>query len=392
MEPIESWITSILKENINVPGTYESAIKNAFPSRKKQIYYYNLAKTVAIACLLFVLSTGIVYAVAITYEKIWKEPKKYTVKEVMDSSQQNNIEKEDKTVLISEEEAKKNALNLLNQLGYEEMKITNLELKQSSTNNQEKYYEIKTNGNQEIALSIETKTGNLMGLNRIKTSPVADTVTISQKEAEEYSQKIANKAELIQQNYELKYCKEELFYSNGKQDKRWTAVFNKKYEERYDPYDSVNIYFYAVAKNQIELDSIVLNYNANFMDNEINLTQEDAKQIALEKEKQLSNQEISDIQIDLGIRKMNTYIYKLENNLDEDNIDQSNSNTMLYQVDDLSRNVWIVRIKHKKEENIKFKDTLEYFKQMDKQYFIDATTGEIIGGEDTFESINPLYH
>lgn len=52
-----------------------------------------------------------------------------------------------------------------------------------------------------------------------------------------------------------------------------------------------------------------------------------------------------------------------------------------------------MRIKHNKPENINFSTSLEYNKQMDKKYYIDATTGEIIGGEDFFEKMNnPLYN
>ena len=103
--------------------------------------------------------------------------------------------------------------------------------------------------------------------------------------------------------------------------------------------------------------------------------------------------EIIDIASELEIRKMNTYIFKLENNIDDANIDESNEETTIYKTENITRNVWIVRIKHNKPENINFSTSLEYNKQMDKKYYIDATTGEIIGGEDFFEKMNnPLYN
>ena len=107
----------------------------------------------------------------------------------------------------------------------------------------------------------------------------------------------------------------------------------------------------------------------------------------------LSQLEIIDIASELEIRKMNTYIFKLENNIDDANIDESNEETTIYKTENITRNVWIVRIKHNKPENINFSTSLEYNKQMDKKYYIDATTGEIIGGEDFFEKMNnPLYN
>lgn len=103
--------------------------------------------------------------------------------------------------------------------------------------------------------------------------------------------------------------------------------------------------------------------------------------------------EIENITTKLGIRKMNTYIYRLENNIDMANVDESDYDTIIYKTDNTTRNVWIVTIKHKKAENMTFNTNLEYSKQMDKEYYVDATTGEIIGGEDYLEeSNNPLYN
>ena len=143
----------------------------------------------------------------------------------------------------------------------------------------------------------------------------------------------------------------------------------------------------------IKLDSVIINKDENFQNNEIKISEDDAKSISIEKEKQLSQLEIIDIASELEIRKMNTYIFKLENNIDDANIDESNEETTIYKTENITRNVWIVRIKHNKPENINFSTSLEYNKQMDKKYYIDATTGEIIGGEDFFEKMNnPLYN
>lgn len=154
----------------------------------------------------------------------------------------------------------------------------------------------------------------------------------------------------------------------------------------------MKIYFYESNKI-IKLDSVIINKDENFQNNEIKISEDDAKSISIEKEKQLSQLEIIDIASELEIRKMNTYIFKLENNIDDANIDESNEETTIYKTENITRNVWIVRIKHNKPENINFSTSLEYNKQMDKKYYIDATTGEIIGGEDFFEKMNnPLYN
>lgn len=70
---------------------------------------------------------------------------------------------------------------------------------------------------------------------------------------------------------------------------------------------------------------------------------------------------------------MNIFIYALENNITNENGE--------YQIDDISRNVWVVEIKHTKDNKPKDAELETVKKLYDKKYFIDATTGEIIGGE-----------
>ena len=72
---------------------------------------------------------------------------------------------------------------------------------------------------------------------------------------------------------------------------------------------------------------------------------------------------------------MNIFIYALENNIKNDDGE--------YQLDDIDRNVWVVEIKHNKDSKPRDAE-LETVKQLyNKKYFIDSTTGEIIGGEQS---------
>lgn len=75
---------------------------------------------------------------------------------------------------------------------------------------------------------------------------------------------------------------------------------------------------------------------------------------------------------------MNTYIYKLENNI---NIINSADNN-IYKIDNVIRNVWIIKLEHKKDNYFLEYDSFEnYKKYADKYYYVDVTTGEIIGGK-----------
>ena len=53
-----------------------------------------------------------------------------------------------------------------------------------------------------------------------------------------------------------------------------------------------------------------------FQNNLINIDRQKAINIATNKENELTENRISEISVELGIRKMNNYIYLLENNID----------------------------------------------------------------------------
>lgn len=71
---------------------------------------------------------------------------------------------------------------------------------------------------------------------------------------------------------------------------------------------------------------------------------------------------------------MNTYIYKLENDVNFYNNDE-NSHIINLIDDNEARNVWIVKIRH--PENTAINE-----KSVNKEYYVDATTEEIIGGRE----------
>lgn len=79
---------------------------------------------------------------------------------------------------------------------------------------------------------------------------------------------------------------------------------------------------------------------------------------------------------------MNKFIYELENNAIETNIEEdSEINSTVYLNTLNSRKVWIIKLEHNREEKNNGKLT-----DKDKLYFIDITTGEIIGGQYTEKS------
>lgn len=384
MNKLENRIRDILSKEINIPTSYENAIHNAMQKKEKE--RHKVFKLISASCVGILLLTGMVFASYIAYEKIWKEPQKLTSSEVRESFNTREISQEEKDIYITENTAISKALNILKNLGYSNLEESSLQLENSNNIN---YYTITTKGSNHFSVVLNAETGDLIGLNNLDITNT-DTKIISKEEAENIAKSICDKAQISNiSKYELQYCKEE--YTTNV-SKVWTASFNKKYNNIYNPYDSIKILFY-VTNSKIEIYSITINSDNNFSDNEIIISKEKAQEIAINKEKELSQLEIIDIQTELAIRKMNTFIYKLENNITRENNNENDENSIIYKIDNISRNVWIVRIKHNERENMKFENSIEYSRQMDKKYFIDVTTGEIIGGEDFFENTNnPLYN
>ena len=78
---------------------------------------------------------------------------------------------------------------------------------------------------------------------------------------------------------------------------------------------------------------------------------------------------------------MNTYIYKLENNIDFSDF-QVKQNDEIVDADTRIRKVWLVNVSHKNiNENLDAFSMNERLKRSNKMFYIDSTTGEILGGE-----------
>ena len=113
----------------------------------------------------------------------------------------------------------------------------------------------------------------------------------------------------------------------------------------------------------------------NFENNEYVISEEEAINIAKAKEEEFSGEPIINITAKKSIEKMNQFVYCLENNIEE----QTSVRT-----ENRIRNVWVVKIEHEKEPKNKDNtlSNIESVKRyMSKKYYIDATTGEIIGGD-----------
>ena len=380
MDELDRYIESIVSKKISEPENLDEIIKEAISSAKcKEMMRKNkIKKTVLTSVILFFCVGGVGVAGYITYEEIWKDPEKYTYEEVQETlANSGNVEKIN---LITEDEAKKNAIEIMNNLGYSNELIKEITLQKDVNNNDEPFYNIITgeNENDGIAISIDAVTGKLNSFtNKDFKDLNVQKSQITENEAREYADKIMEYAGFTDTEYEFTECKEESVYNTSKNQSVWVAKYNKTYEGLNNPYESLTSNF-IVSNDKIEVSSIFETKDGTYDNNPTVLTSEEAIQIAISKEKELTSKEIESTEAEMGIRKMNNYIYLLENNIDLTNENSRNKeNTIATELK--IRKVWIISIIHKNQK-IELKSDMEVMRSHDKLYYIDASTGEIIGG------------
>ena len=375
MDEIDKYIKKIVTKKIEEPPSFEKAIREALYSEKfyKRMRKRKIIKTISTACATVVLTSGVAVGGFIAYEKVWKKPKQYTYEELKNTIAQSEVPEEEKANLISEDDAKNKALEIVNNLGYENQEITKIELNQNKEEYIEKtYYKIETqnNENQNLNIRINAETGELESLedNNLLANK-SNTDEISKDKAIEIANSIYEDIGVDTNEYELDYCREEEVIYNGEIKEVWSTKINKKYDGIVNPYEGLSIDFISNSK-KIEISSIYKKLDGKYENNPEVITKEEAIEKATNKDKEMTKNEISEITIEKGIRKMNNNIYNLENaNITENKI---------IEIENIIRNVWIVKIKHK--NNIKFKDEIDLLRGADKAYYIDISTNEIIGG------------
>lgn len=385
MDELDKYIEKVVKKDITVPKSFEEAIKTALYSKKfeERMKKRKIIKTLSTACITLALTSSLVFGGYIAYKKVWKEPKQLTVQELKDKIADSEVSREKKETLITEDVAKQNALEILNNLGYEGQQIEKIELQENKEEEiNEVFYIIETNNNESynmnINIKLDAQTGSLKALeDKSMLDKPINTESISKEVAEDISKQICKNIKFDLEELELSRCIEN-FQSRDENQKVWNTTFMKKYNNIVNPYEKIVMRFLVNNNNEVKIKYIYTVNDGIYENNSVVLTKEEAIEIAKNKEKELTNNEISEISAEQAIRMINTYIYDLEignmneNNMYEDSELISNNTREI-------RNVWKVKIKHKSDVT---SNVNEYLKGVDKQYYIDITTGEIIGGKN----------
>lgn len=340
----------------------------------------NLPKLVATFVLTTTVTGGLVYATGNTiYEKIWKQPESYNISQ--------NVTDEDKAKCISEEEAEKIGNSYLKKIGLNDQTIQGLGLTKEFFSNEN----VWNMGSQKATLTIDGETGKIKSVN-IPTweYKIPYNYGITREEARKVAVELLQKYRPENDNGEYQLIS---LKRNNEQDEEayiWYADFYKKYGDLVNPAEKISIGWVPTING---LYSLNIDANA-YENNEQKITKEDAIKIAIEKDQQIEpNKTIKDTKAELRIRQMNENVYLRENFKEEYengtlNMEKTGEDTyklkddaVMYKTDERVRKVWCVVVIYDLDET--------YYGYT---YYIDSTTGEIIGGQlgNDFYSENSL--
>lgn len=352
--------------------------ENTMPKMNK------ITKSVATILVVLGLGTGVVFATTNLYEKIWKEPKSYTEEEMINELPPAEVTEEEKKELISEDEAKEKGIEILEKLGYGNQTIIRIELKRGYDEDVDSYYMVKTKWGYEEGLMVQlnAKGGEFIAFNDMDLKyKHLDSQVLDDEEIAKVATDIYNKLGIEEGKYTLSKTSAQDYSFENQTNKLLGANFYKYYDGIANRNESFSVSF-MYDNGKIYLNSILIGTDNTYQNNPVVITEEEAINIAKNKEQELSPNEITDITSRLSIEKMNAFIYQLEN--DKYDVTGTMEDETYYKTENITRKVWKVKIEHSVDDK-DYIDYNQYIKEgMNKYYYVDVTTGEIIGGDQAY--------
>ncbi len=331
-------------------------------------------KNIGIAACVLMSLTGVVFAGSKVIENIWKTPEKVQISSG-DLEEITKITEESKQENMTEEKAKEIAINKLNEIGFNSNIVGTNHYKEFDSN--KIWYRFDTEDNYEI--SIDGQTGEFFDIwnNNRNTQDTKKYMT------EEQAKELANKYYKLfgykEGEYEITDVQS---VNNEGNDKgpgfRMTVTYNKKYGDVYNPYEYISI---TLESKNMEMDMFRVD-NIPFDNNEVVITENEAVNIALKEDEKIETNKVESTKAKLMVVKMNADAYNRINDKDKYYEAMQTPNYPIeernyYNVDDRVRKAWVVVINYEDNYN---GDIVKRYTEGKYSYFVDATTGEIIGG------------
>lgn len=247
------------------------------------------------------------------------------------------------------------------------------------------YYMVKTKWGYEEGLMVQlnANAGEFIAFNDMDLKyKHLDSQILDDEEIRKISTDIYNKLGIEKNKYILSKTTAQDYYFESQANKLLGANFYKYYDGIANKNESLNISF-MYYNGEIYLNSVLINKDDTYQNNPVVITKEEAINIAKNKEQELNPYEITNVTSSLSIEKMNAFIYQIEN--DKYDVTGSTEDEIYYETEDITRKVWRIKVEHNVDARNYSEDYNKYIKEgMNKIYFVDATTGEIIGGTYTF--------
>ena len=365
----------VIKEYFKKEYSQETNVKAIISEIRKEenMRKNKILKMVATFIITIGVTASLVYASTVVYEKVFQKPEKIEnfIEELKVTEEElNKIISESEAIEKAEEQIKRYGITLQN----EEIKNTEII---KSPNYQEITYMIKT---KELTVSINAITGNLISFWREDSYSVKELekFTTTREEIIE-----VGKAKLKEYGFSDEYKLSNISSNYSDEEEKsyfWYLWFSKEYDGVFNPKQSVSMTIIP----QIDFVKSLTVEDEPFENNPIVITEEEAIKIAKEKDEQINKEGYisKGYKAELAIKPVKPDVYLKENGLSYGNEtkvleDGSVYSYNTYRMNGKMRKVYVIEISY---ENRPFGQP--------RNYYIDATTGEVIGGEDIFDLLD----
>lgn len=372
MKNLDEFLHGFKNNEQVVPKSFTNAIKNFSPKSKESRNWIMKAKAIKKSIIVatgLLLGSGVAFAATKTYENIWKQPETYKFS--------YEITEQEKENTISEEEAKSKATEYFRKIGLEK-EINKLVLTKNAYKDEVQWSIKFESGTMEI-----NSKGKIESLNIPSCDyKIPYNYGITREEARKTAKELLAKYNPNNNDDEYELVSLKRNAENDKDAYIWYADFYKKYDDLLNKHEKISIGWIPKINGLYSLNF----ENYKYENNDQNISKEEAIKIAVEKDKQIETRHnIASTDAELGIDKMNTEVVYREKNIEEyekgtinfiieeNGTHKLKEDAVFYKVDNRVRKVWEVTL---------YYDYYKYDKDFPERfvYYVDATTGEIIGG------------
>lgn len=384
-DDIEKKIYHDINLKVETPDNFKKTIQEALHKNKKN---YSFAKIAITACCTLIIGAGIVYAGTTISSQIWKQPEKVEGFYSEEKEKEYAITQKEKDSVMSEKDARKKAQEMLEKFGHKDEKVKFVELSNNPMD-YELLWNLRTDQDTTILFDANNKDTFSLNFDSVMHKNIV-AFKISEKEAENTARKLCEKYGYDLSEYTHVRARASRRNIDNLKDESciWFVDFFKQYDGIVSPKEVIHIGFIP-GTNEIYLFSV---NDSKYENNPVEITEKQAKDIILEKEQKINTKyPIKDINAELAIVEMNGIAYLRETNYEQYYMQKYESypskDNLMYRTERHIRKAYVLTITYDVPKSESQFTEFKYF-----SYFVDATTGEIIGGNDNYKDLKKLLY